>query len=121
MTVFQTDAAGWEPIATKISNSTVTDIVDGTDFAWNIAWLSVGVTTTGTPAITVELYDIATAVSTYLVGASICWNAATATARQGIRFEDIVVAKGSKLRVKSGDGSGLLDVTGIKTRVGGAT
>lgn len=118
MTTFQTNAAGWEPIAVKIANSTVTDIVDGTDYAWNIAWLSVGVTSTGTPAITVELYDGTT--STYLVASSLCWNAATATARQGIRFEDIVVAKGSKLRVKSGDASGLLDVTGIKTRVAGA-
>lgn len=120
MTTFQTNAAGWEPIAVKIADSTVTDIVDGTDFAWNISWLGVGVTTTGTPAITVELYDGTT--STYLVASSICWNAAVpAAGRQGLRFEDIVVAKGSKLRVKSGDGSGLLDVTGIKTRVGGAT
>ena len=119
MSTFQTEAAGWEAIAVRIANATVTDIVDATDYAWELAWLAVGVTTTGTPAVTVELYDGTN--STYLVAANLCWNATAATARQGIIFEDIVVPKGSKLRVKSGDASGLLHVTGLKTRVGGAT
>lgn len=119
MTTFQTEAAGWEAIAVRIANATVTDIVDATLNAWNVSWLSVGVTTSGTPSATVELYDGTN--STYLVAANLCWNATPMTTRQGVKFEDIVVPFGSKLRVKSSDGSGLLHVTGIKTRVGGAT
>lgn len=116
MTTFHTNAGGWEPIAVKISNSTVTDIVDGTAEAWQISWLSVGENNNSTPNVTVELYDGTTSI--YLVADGYCWNAQAMTGRMGISFDDIVVPIGSKLRVKSSDASGRLDVTGIKTRVG---
>lgn len=115
MSSFQSSFAGAQEIAVKIANSTVTDIVDGSDGGWNIPWMSVGCSHAATPNVTVELYDVANTTSFYLVADGYCWNArAMPEEKFGISFDDVVVPKGWKIRVTSSDSSGRLDVTGIK-------
>lgn len=117
MTVFQAQIGGLEEIAVKLTNSTVTDIVDGTgeDGAWYVPWLQANENAGGGPALTLELYDGTT--SFYLGSGNFTWNAKAMTAAQSLTFsEGIVVPKGWKLRAKSGDAAGKIDIVGVKVR-----
>lgn len=115
MSSFQSSFAGAQEIAVKITNSTVTDIVDGSDGGWNIPWMSVGCNSAATPNLTVELYDVANTTSYYLSADGYCWNVrAIPEEKFAISFDDVVVPKGWKIRVTSSNASGLFDVTGIK-------
>ena len=115
MTVFQTQVSGLEEVAVKLINATVTDIVDGTVEAWYVPWLQANENAGGTPALTLELYDGTS--SYYLGSANFTWNAKAMTAAQSLTFaEGIVVPLGWKLRAKSSDALGKIDLVGAKVR-----
>lgn len=118
MTVFQVPIGGLEEFATKLSNSTVTTIVDGDDGidgAWYVPWFQANEDAGGTPALTVDLYDGTTA---YLLGAAgVVYSAKALTAGQSVTFgEGYVVPKGWKLRAKSGDAAGKVTLVGTRAR-----
>ncbi len=113
---FNTDVAGLEPIAVRLTGSTVTDIVDATTDAWDIPWAAFGEHAGTTPNLTVELYDVANTTSYYLSADGYCWNAKALTAKQAIAWDDLTVPLGWKLRATSSHASGNIHVSGTKVR-----
>lgn len=115
MTVFQAQIGGLEEITVKVSNSTVTTIVDGTDEAWYVPWLQINENAGATPSLTLELYDGTT--SYYLGSGGFTWKAKALTAAQSVTFsEGIVVPIGWKLRATSSDAAGKFEAVGVKVR-----
>lgn len=115
MTAFQTPIGGLEEIAVKLTGSTVTDIVDGSNEAWYVPWVQANENASGTPALTLELSD---GTTSYYQGASgFTWKAKALTALQSVTFgEGIVVPKGWKLRATSNNAGGQIDIVGTKAR-----
>lgn len=115
MSLFNLPLGSVEEIAAKITGSTATTVVDGTDQAWYVPWLAVGENSGGTPNLTVDLFDGTTAYCQ--VAGGTLWVAKAVTAKQGIIFYDLFVPKTWVLRVTSSDASGKFDVTGVAARV----
>ena len=112
---FNTDVDGQEPIAVRLTNNSVTTIVDGTIVGgWNVSWVAFGEVGGTTPALTLELYDGTT--SHYLSADGYCWVGKALTAYQSVAIDDLVVAKGWKLRATSNHASGNVHVTGAMAR-----
>lgn len=119
---FQTEVKGLEAIAVKVTSTTVKDIVDGSNFAYDVPLLSFGEVGNTTANWTLELYDVANTTSYYLVTGGFCWVAKGVTALQGFTFIDLVVPKGWKIRATSSHASGNIHATGAmvrRTAIGG--
>lgn len=115
MTVFQAQIGGLEEITVKVtSNAAPVDIVDGTDEAWYVPRLQINENASGTPAMTLALYDGTT--SYYLGAGGVTWKAETMAPLQSVLFEDIFVPLGWKLRATSGNAAGQFEAVGLKTR-----
>lgn len=117
MTVFQAPIGATEEIAVKLADDNVTIIVEGTDAdgAWYVPWLQCNEDAGGTPALTLDLYDGATA---YVLGAGgVTYAAKALSAGQSVTFsEGIHVPVGWSLRATSGDSSGKITIVGTKAR-----
>lgn len=115
MTLFQFQIGGVEEIATRLTGSSVTTIVDGTDNAWYVPWVQANENAGATPSLTLDLYDGTTAF--YQGSGGSVWRAKAMTAGQSVTFnEGIFVPKGWKLRATSGDAAGKIDLVGVKTK-----
>lgn len=111
--IFATSAP--QEIAVRLTENTVTTIVDGTDEAWFVHWLQANENNGSTPSLTLDLYDGTTPF--YLGSAGVVYKAKALTAGQSVIFnEGIVVPQGWKLRATSNDASGHIDLVGIKAR-----
>lgn len=116
MSVLSQQIQAVAPIATKVTSSTAKDIVDASESAVLVPWLQVNENAGSTPNLTVEVYDGSTSI--YLGSGGSTWVAKAVTAKQSVLFENIIVAKGSKLRVTSSDAAGKFDVVGIRANRG---
>ena len=115
MSIFQLQIGGVEEVAVRLSGSSATTIVDGTDSAWYVPWMQANENNGSTPSLTLDLYDGTTAY--YQGSGGAVWRAKAMTAGQSVTFnEGIFVPKGWKLRATSSDGSGRIDFVGVKTK-----
>jgi len=115
MSLFNLPIGSVQEIAKKITGSSATTIVGGTDDAWYVPWLAVGENNGSTPNLTVDIYDGSTAY--YQVAASTLWVAKVVTAKQGVIFYDLYVPANWLLRVTSSDAAGRFDVTGTAATI----
>lgn len=119
MTVYQVQAGATEEITLKLTTSTVTTVVEGsdTDGAWYVPWLQCNENAGGTPSLTLDLYDIANTTA-YLIGAGgVTYNVKALIAGQSVTFsEGITVPIGWRLRAKSNNAGGQIDIVGTKAR-----
>jgi len=101
-------------IKQNISGTSATQIVLGQgNGQFNVVWFRCNEYAGLTPDLTVEIYDIANAVSYYLGSASFTWKAKAMTALQSLLFDDgIVIPTGHQLRVTSSIGNSVM-VTGL--------
>lgn len=111
MSLFNLPLGSVIEIAKKITDSSATTIVGGTDDAWYVPWMAVGENNGSTPNLTVDVYDATTAF--YQAGGSSLWVAKAVTAKQAVFFYDIYVPANWTLRVTSSDAAGRFDVTGV--------
>lgn len=115
MTVFQAQIGGLQEVTVKVTGSTATTIVDGTDEAWYVPWLQINENAGGTPSLTLDLYDGTTAY--YLGAGGVVYKAKALTAGQSVTFsEGIVVPAGWLLRATSSDAAGKFEAVGVKVR-----
>jgi len=115
MTLFQFPIGGVEEIATRLTGTAATAIVDGTDNAWYVPWVQANENSGGTPSLTLDLYDGTTAY--YQGSGGSVWRVKAMTANQSVTFDNgIFVPKGWKLRATSNNASGLIDLVGVKTK-----
>ena len=77
---FNSEVGGQEAIAVRLTGSTVTDIVDASNEAIDVMWVSFGEHAGTTPNLTLELYDVANTTSYYLSADGYCWKAKAMTA-----------------------------------------
>jgi hypothetical protein len=119
MSVFLFSSVSPLPINVAVTASTATTIVDATstgeDAPVTVAWFSVNQTADTALNLTVDVYDGTNA--RYLGAMGSTWNAKEVSGKMSVLFDDgYVIPKGSKLRVTSSNGSGLLHVHGVKVR-----
>jgi hypothetical protein len=119
MSVFLFSSVSPLPINVAVTASTATTIVDATstgeDAPVTVAWFSVNQTADTALNLTVDVYDGTNA--RYLGAMGSTWNAVQISGKVSVLFDDgYVIPKGSKLRVTSSNGSGLLHVQGVKVR-----
>lgn len=80
---------------------------------FNIVWLRCNEYAGGTPALTVEVYDVANTTSHYLGSNGSTWKAKALTALQSVLFDDgIVVPNGHQLRVTASVANQVM-ITGV--------
>lgn len=101
-----------DPIATKITSSTVVNIAGNANSKVKVPWFSIQENAGSTPNLTVELYDGTTSI--YLGSGGVTWKAKAVTANQSIEFTNgLILNVGQYLRVTSSDAAGKFDVTGM--------
>ena len=111
MSGFQQQTTAVVAVTTKLTGSSVTTIVDGTDSAVIVHRLQFNENFGSTPNLTVDMYD---GTTTYYLGVGgAVWRAKAVTAGQSVEFTDIVVPKGFKIRATSSDAAGKFDVVGV--------
>jgi hypothetical protein len=121
-------SAALEPLeVSKITSNTAAVLADTTTGSKQAIWVSrfeVNENAGQTPAVTVEIYDVDDAISTYLSAIDadgttrVVWRAKAITANQGVLFDGgYLIPKGSQLRVTSNDPAGFLDVVGLMSRL----
>lgn len=101
-------------IKQNISGTTATQIVLGQgNGQFNVVWFRCNEYAGLTPTLTVEIYDVANAVSYYLGSNSFTWKAKAMTALQSLLFDDgIVIPTGHQLRVTASSANSVM-VTGL--------
>lgn len=115
MTLFQFQIGGVEEIAVRLTGTSATTIVDGTDNAWYVPWVQANENNGDTPSLTMDLYNGTTAY--YLGSGGSVWRVKAMTAGQSLTFsEGIFVPKGWKLRATSNHASGRVDLVGVATK-----
>jgi hypothetical protein len=108
------------PLRFRIANATPVVIVDAsgaaTGGAIRIARFEVNENTgSGTPSLTVDIFNTLDSSVTYLGSNGVVYNAKALTAGQSVVFDGgYVIQNGEELRVTSSDAAGKLDVIGIK-------
>ncbi len=104
MSVFVVAGGIVTSIAVKLDSTDVTEIAGSDDFTTRVAWFQCTEITGATPDLTVELYDGTTSVYLRYQQAM--------TANGSVKFEDIALNKGQKLRVTAG-AANQIDVVGL--------
>jgi len=107
---FNTTLSGPEAVAVRMTSSAWTTIVDATDEAKHVSWVSFGEHAGTGVNLTVSLYDGTN--DHYLCADGYCWNVRALDAKQAISFDDVVVPFGWLLRSQSSNSSGLVHATG---------
>lgn len=114
--VFHFEGGPLDPIAVKITSSTVVNIAGNANSKVKVPWFSIQENAGGTPSATVELYDGTTSV--YLGSAGVTYRAKALTAGQSVEFTNgYILNVGQYIRVTSSDAAGKIDVTGMSSFV----
>lgn len=116
MSIFQYEGRAILPLVTRITGNTATTIIDasgsGFDAYIYVPWFQVNEHAGSTATLTVDIYD---GTNTDYLGddAGTTWNAKAVATYGSYRFtQGLVIPKGSKLRITSGDAAGKFKVIG---------
>lgn len=116
MSIFYYEGRALIGLVTRITGNTATTLIDasatGFDAIVYVPWFQVNEHANSAHALTVDIYDGTNA--DYLGDdAGVTWSGKTVTQYGSYRFsQGLVIPKGSKLRVTSGDAAGKFKVIG---------
>lgn len=104
-------------ILSKITNSSVTTVIDATKGQVNLVELYVIENAGSTPNLTVDIYD---GTNAYPLpdSSKAVWSVKAVSANQAVEFSSRVIPKGSILRVTSSDALGKFNIIGTKVSSG---